>query len=140
MPSLLARSGVAAGLLAATAYACAADLTVTVNHVAGATGNVRVAVYNQAESFPKTIFQGLEVPAAAGTVQVVFKGLPAGDYAVSAFQDLNGNKKLDTNGLGIPIEPYGFSRGARGSNGPPVFADASFHLGEPARTESVNLK
>jgi uncharacterized protein (DUF2141 family) len=130
----------AAAVLACAATAHAADLTVTVEHVAAGAGNVRVALFNQAEGFPRAIFQGREVPAAAGSVQALFKDLPAGDYAVSAYQDLNGNRKLDTSSLGIPIEPYGFSNGARGSNGPPSFADARFHLGTAARAESVILK
>ena len=40
--------------------------------------------------------------------------LPRGKYGVIAFHDLNGNEKLDTNFMGIPNEPYGFSNNARG--------------------------
>lgn len=40
--------------------------------------------------------------------------LPAGSYGVIAFHDINGNEKLDTNMIGIPTEPYGFSNNARG--------------------------
>ncbi len=138
MNRLIFRAAISAGLFACAA-ANSADLTVTVNHVAGSTGHVRVALYKQ-EGFLKTAFQGREVPAADGSVQVVFKGIPAGDYAVSAFQDLNSNRKLDTNAVGLPIEPYGFSNGARGSNGPPAYADARFHLSEPAGALSLTLK
>lgn len=130
----------AAAWLACTGAASAADLTVTLSNV-GASGNVRVALYNKAENFPGgERFQGREVAPAAGSVQVVFKDVPPGDYAVSAFQDLNGNQKLDTNSVGLPIEPVGFSSGARVINGPPAFADARFHMGAAARTESVILK
>jgi uncharacterized protein (DUF2141 family) len=139
MNHLVFRAAISAGLFACAA-ASAADLTVTINHVAGTTGNVRIALYSKEEGFLKTPFQGREVPAADGSVQVVFKAIPAGDYAVSAFQDLNSNRKLDTNAVGLPIEPYGFSNGARGSNGPPAFADARFHLNEPAGAQSLTLK
>lgn len=35
--------------------------------------------------------------------------VPAGEYVFSLYQDVNCNKKLDANVLGIPKEPYGFS-------------------------------
>ena len=42
--------------------------------------------------------------------------------------DLNKNKKLDTNFLGIPKEPYGFSNEKKGRFGPPKFKEVSFKL------------
>ena len=46
--------------------------------------------------------------------------------------DLNGNEELDRNLVGIPTEPFGFSRNARGSFGPPDYADMQFEVaGEP---------
>ena len=33
---------------------------------------------------------------------------------MQVYHDRNANGKLDTNWLGIPKEPYGFSNGARG--------------------------
>lgn len=56
----------------------------------------------------------------------VFKGIPAGTYGLSAFHDENNNGKLDTNFIGMPIEDYCASRGARGTFGPPSFEDAKF--------------
>lgn len=38
--------------------------------------------------------------------------LPAGEYAVVAFHDLDGDEDFDRNLIGIPSEPYGFSNGA----------------------------
>jgi uncharacterized protein (DUF2141 family) len=70
---------------------------------------------------------------------VHFRDLPPGKYAAVAFQDFNGNGKLDKNFLGIPKEPYGFSNGARGSTGPPTFTAASFALDSNAAT-TITLK
>ena len=33
----------------------------------------------------------------------------SGKYSIAVIQDLNENRKLDTNFLGIPKDPYGFS-------------------------------
>jgi len=54
-------------------------------------------------------------------------GLPAGQYAVAVFQDLDSDNKLDRF-LGLfPREPYGFSNNV-GQYGPASFADAAFDL------------
>lgn len=52
--------------------------------------------------------------------------LPAGTYAVSAFIDLNGNGKLDTNLFGAPKEPYCFSKNYRPTFSATSFTDCSF--------------
>jgi uncharacterized protein (DUF2141 family) len=43
--------------------------------------------------------------------------------AISAFQDENSNGKLDRNFMGMPKEGVGASIDAKGSFGPPKFAD-----------------
>jgi len=58
---------------------------------------------------------------------------------VSAFHDQNDNGKLDTDPTGQPTEVYGFSNDARGTAGPPQFADAAFELGDQAKTISIKL-
>lgn len=52
--------------------------------------------------------------------------LPFGRYAVAAYQDLNGNGRLDKNILGVPVEPYGFSGGGSYRWRPPGFTEAAF--------------
>lgn len=54
--------------------------------------------------------------------------IPAGQYAISAFIDLNGNGKLDTNFFGIPREPYCFSKNFRPKFSPPDFNDCKFDI------------
>ncbi len=61
-----------------------------------------------------------------GEARWVIENLPFGEYAAKSFHDENGNKKMDTNFLGMPSEAYGFSNNARGSFGPPDYKDASF--------------
>lgn len=112
-----------AGVLISS-IAAAADVSVKIENLKSNEGNVRVALFNTAADFPKKLFKGEVTEAKQGTVTVVFKGIPEGNYAFSAFQDINGNEKLDTNAVGKPTEPYGFSNNARGLFGPPSFDDA----------------
>ncbi len=61
--------------------------------------------------------------------------LSPGRYAVSVFQDMNGNRKLDTNFIGIPTEASGSSNDAPAKWSAPKFKDAVFTVG----TEPVSL-
>ncbi|WP_431256656.1 DUF2141 domain-containing protein [Roseateles chitinivorans] len=67
--------------------------------------------------------------ARDGVIKVRLKGLPEGPVGIAIYQDLNGNGKLDSSVIGIPIEPYAFSRQAQGSFGPPTFDQAALPAG-----------
>ncbi len=54
--------------------------------------------------------------------------LPPGTYAVSVYEDRNGNHKLDRNLVGIPREPVGASNDPAAHMGPPRFSESCFHL------------
>lgn len=60
------------------------------------------------------------------SLSIPCQGLPAGTYAISLFQDENGNGKLDSGAFGIPTEKFGFSNDAEGMMGPPSYAKCSF--------------
>ena len=68
------------------------------------------------------------MPVDAKTLNYTFKDLPHNDYAVAIFHDINNNGLLDKNALGIPVEPYGFSRNARARFSAPPFNDAKIEL------------
>lgn len=128
-------------LLLAAHAAQAADLSIEVSVPAAKQGNVLVAVFDKAEGFPrgKPVETAMAQPVA-GKAVVRFTGLPAGDYAVSAFLDENGNTKLDANVFGLPSEPFGFSRNARAVAGPPTFAEAAFRVDGSAQLQALDLK
>lgn len=129
------------GFIAFISFAAnAADVTVVVEGVNGTSGNIRVGLFASQESFPKTPTSGQSAPAQIGSVSLAFKGLTPGTYAFSAYHDGNENQKLDTNSFGMPIEPYGFSRDARGRFGPPSFDDAAIKVDKDAQTIKILLK
>ena len=66
---------------------------------------------------------------------LVLRDVPPGRYGVTVMHDRNANGKLDSNIVGIPTEPDGASRGARGRMGPPAFEDAAVDMqGDTALT------
>ncbi|KRD14742.1 hypothetical protein ASE39_16965 [Acidovorax sp. Root267] len=128
-----------AALTALVAHA--ADLRIEVTVPAQQQGTVLAALFDQSEGFPRgKPLQTAAAPLGDGKAVVQFVGVPAGDYAVSAFLDENGNMKLDTNLFGLPTELYGFSRNARSPVGPPTFADAAFRVGADADPQAIELK
>ncbi len=99
---------------------------VTLNKPA-AGGMVRTALCPSSQAF--TAEKGCkvgQVNADGTTVEVHFEEVLDGEYAVKVFHDVNNNGKLDTNWMGVPKEPYGFSNDAMGTFGPPSWEQARF--------------
>jgi uncharacterized protein (DUF2141 family) len=136
-----AQAALALGFVLTAATAVAGELTIQISGVSPNRGKVYVAVYDRPDSFPTAGQQrtGQILEATGESLLVHFNELPPGRYAAVAFQDMNGNGKLDKNFLGIPKEPYGFSNRARGSAGPPKFSAAAVNL-SPDGTTTIELK
>ena len=130
----------AASVLLAAGAVHAADLTVDIKGIATDKGNVMVALYKAADPWLKTPSFGSGAPARTTGTSVRFKDLPEGEYAVSLYVDENGNGRMDTNIVGIPTEPYAFSKNAAGSFGPPSFEQAKFSLGKDGKSIVITLK
>lgn len=115
-------------------------LTVVVSNIRSDKGYIRVALYNSGKSFMIKPFRTAEVRAREGHVMVVFQDIPQGDYAASVLHDLNGNKQMDENLLGIPKEGFGFSNDAMGPFGPPGYRECIFPVKSNSVTTGVKLK
>lgn len=134
-PNRLSHTAIAALLLPATVWS--ADLELKVENVKEPVGDLRIGVYASADDFRKKAVQEVRAPASANPVVVRIPGLAAGDYAIALYHDRNGNHKLDSNLLGIPKEPCGFSGGARNLAGPATWEQARFSL--PAEGAAVTI-
>ena len=119
-----------------------ADLTVEITGVTILKGEIYVSIYSKESTFMNTdqAFGKVKVPANQAAVNVKLKDVPAGDYAVAVFQDLNANAVLDVSEMKIPKEPFGFSNNTKGLKGPATFQQAKIHLqGDTAiKVELVN--
>jgi uncharacterized protein (DUF2141 family) len=117
--------------------ASAATVQVEVDGVEPGAGRVRVALCQGGLS-EAACARGDDGAAAAGRALFTFRDVAPGIYAVAAYQDSNGNGRLDRTGLGLPLEPYGFS-GAVSRRARPDFAEAAFTLREPGSALRVRL-
>jgi len=118
-------------------------LTVSVRLTQDAHGDLAYLVFSSPSGFPgdrgKAIRHGfLPIPAGARQMRID-TDLPPGTYAVSVYEDLNGNHKLDHNFLGIPREPVGASNNPQTRIGPPHFDQCSFHIGTVPQNITINL-
>jgi uncharacterized protein (DUF2141 family) len=75
----------------------------------GGEGTLMIAVYGSAETFfTKPVWMNA-IKVSKETMSVPMCNLDATEIAITAFQDMNGNGKMDSNPMGIPTEPYGAS-------------------------------
>lgn len=115
-------------LVGFTAAAQTGQVEITVTGIDPAQGGeLSAGIFTEA-NFPNQGKQLVEVrkTVSAKTMVLVFSNVKPGDYAIATYQDLDSDKKLKTNWVGLPKEPIGFSRDARIMMGPPKFSDARF--------------
>lgn len=115
-----------------------ATLTVTVTNIAEHTGALMIAVYDAAGyETDKQVAAGM-VPVTADTATTTFE-LPAGQYGIKLFHDVDGDGKMGMNPFGMPTEPYAFSNSAPAQFGPAKWDAAKFDVAAPAATQTIKL-
>lgn len=73
--------------------------------------------------------------------QWTVEALPAGEYALIAYHDTNGNGEIDFRLFGMPKEPVAVSNNARGAFGPPRFDEAKFSVsGDETTRQHLRLR
>ncbi|MEO7387593.1 MAG: DUF2141 domain-containing protein [Gammaproteobacteria bacterium] len=128
--------------LAAATAARAADtnnLKVVATNIKSDQGKLYVWVYDKKDDWLSDRYRTQKSVAVAGnragdrvTIELL---LPAGEYALSVFQDVNDDGKLERNFIGMPKEPAGLSNNIRPRFGPPKYKDAAFAVTVGAVTE-----
>lgn len=83
--------------------------TIDVTQVRPAQGRIMLAVYDSAADFNRDSVAAFQQRALGPVQRFSLCGLNGKAVALAAFQDLNGNGKLDRNLLGIPSEPWSAS-------------------------------
>jgi len=129
----------AAAALGFATAARAADLELELSGITQGQGQIMVAVFADAGSWlakPVAVARAQAAEQKDGRLLISLNMLPvadAGSLALSIYHDVNGNGRLDKNGMGMPTEPYAFSNNASGMFGPPSFEKAQFSVKPGAR-------
>jgi uncharacterized protein (DUF2141 family) len=119
----------------------AADLEVRITGITDKASPIHVFVFTSAEGFPKEVSAAVHVRHAAPNgvqLDLVIPVPDAAQYALMAYQDRNGDGKLNRFLGMIPQEPYALSRNPD-VMGKPKFTDAAL---KPVAGEAIilNLK
>lgn len=118
------------------------NLTVTIEGIRENDGVLYICMATEQNQFLKDCFvqQSVEV-AGQSQISVQLEAIPAGEYAISVFHDLNRNTKLDSRSvLQLPREPFGFSNNPKLYFGPPRFKDCRFRLDQNITEVVVHLR
>lgn len=102
------------------------DIHVSVQHLSSEKGKVYFALFTEDNFLQKAPIQGEMSEIKEGVARVIFTKVPAGIYAITAFQDKNDNKKMDFEANGMPSEAYGVSNNQMNLYGPPLWEEAKF--------------
>ena len=135
---LISQALAAAAAVLSMAPAHALDLTIEVSGARSDKGHVMAAIYADAASWMKQSLHAERVVAGERTL-LVFRNLAPGTYALALYHDENSNGVLDRNIVGLPTEPFGFSRDARAMMSAPKFETAALAL-QADTTIVVNLQ
>ena len=141
---------VAISLCGLTISACAeerpqGELLLDIKLPNSARGQIAYLVFSSADGFPgdrnQAVLRGfVTATQQAGGVKRVDAGkLAPGKYAVSVYLDINGNRRLDRNWMGIPTEPVGASNDPKVRRRAPRFEECSFIHGSATDVIPITL-
>ena len=103
-------------------------------------GVMTIGLFKETDEFLEIPSFGDEISIKdESTISVKLENIPFGTYAISIFHDLNENGELDSNFMGIPKEPIGFSNNHFPQFGPPKFKKAAFQLDKSELNMTINM-
>lgn len=109
--------------------------TVEVNNLVSGKGSVYLGLYNKNKGFldeNASIAKG-KVKSIGNKITYTFKNLPAGEYAVAVYQDVNDNGKCDRNMIGYPTEGFGFSKNYKPRLSAPKFDEVKIAINQATK-------
>jgi uncharacterized protein (DUF2141 family) len=125
----------------AAAPAAEASLTLSFEGVKTREGALMIALFDSPEGWASGKPARVAITfAAADTPKTTIDGLAPGTYAARALQDVDGNGKMTVNPFGLPVEPYGFTNGAKPNMGSPSFEAAAFTVAPGANAQTITLR
>ena len=128
-------------LLVSSQLSFALDLKVQIDGIETLKGKLNLALYNSSESWLdiKQAVRNSTLEVTSKKLEISYKNLDPGDYAVAVFQDLNKDGSLNFQFLPPgPSEPVGFFGMKQLGFGPPAWSDAIFSL-KSDLTININL-
>ena len=108
------------------------DLNVMVTNIHTLKGSIEMGVFNT----PKTFlhigkeYKTYSQKVTNDTIIFLLKGYEKDNYAISIYHDINSDNKCNLGFLGIPVEPYGFSKNFRPKLSKPSFNNCKINTSQ----------
>jgi uncharacterized protein (DUF2141 family) len=118
-------------------------LHIQLQNVERAEGKIRVAVFDEPQSFVReepAVQSKVLSAVTTGAVAFSIPDLSYGHYAIAIYHDINNNGKLDRNTLGIPKEPYAFSNDPHAKWQAPDFEATKFLFSQDQQKAVLTLR
>lgn len=119
------------------------NLIVEVDSLNNQKGEVCFKLFSGSRGFPDGNESAIKrqcVKNANNPSIITLNNIPFGSYAVSVFHDINGDRKLNRNSLGMPTEGYGFSNNPIVSRGVPKYGECIFLVAGSNTKIKINMK
>lgn len=106
------------------------DVSLSISGLQSTEGQIMAGLFDDPSHFKmkeNPLYTAQAAPADT-TVEIVFRGVEPGKYALAVYHDENNDGRLNSKKLGIPSEGVGFSGEWKSRMRPPDFETASFLL------------
>ena len=115
------------------------ELTIKISNIEKLKGEIKVGIFNNETNFLKDGYaiKNYSIKVQNNTATLIISDLPKGEYAVTMYHDENSDNKMNTNFIGIPKEPYGFSNNIKPKMSAPKYKDCKFTFSE---NKTVQIK
>jgi len=112
----------------------------TVDGIKDENGTLRIGLFSEQDEFLEEPSYSRDIKIdQQSEIQTSFENIPHGVYAISVYHDLNDDNILDSNFIGMPKEPVGFSNEHQPKMGPPKFNGAKFILDQEEIILTVSM-
>ena len=117
-------------------------LQIKITDLYSTTAKVYISVCSKTKDFPKDQKQvkGFVMePKGKKELSITIDDLPYGQYAITTFQDMDGDEQLSTGFFGAPKEPCGFSNNFKPKFKAPTWDDCVFQYNAETPIQSIKL-
>lgn len=115
------------------------QLYLNIQNIQEEKGIIWVGIYDSEDHF-MIKEQAIVLGISPSKTRVQIPDLPFGNYAIALFHDLNHNGDLDFNLIGIPAEPFGFSKRPNSKWRVPKFDEVKFNFDKNGQEITIPLK
>lgn len=113
------------------------DLQIVITNIDIIKGTIEMGVFKNPKTFLKKgqEYKIYSKKVTDNTILFNIKGIEKGSYAIAVYHDKNSDKECNKNFIGIPIEPYGFSKNFKPTMSKPKFEDCKITATENTSIE-----